>query len=59
MIENMRTIDVIDIAIIVIYFGVLLYIGKRAGATSVTQDDFFTGGRSLTWFPIGISIIAT
>ncbi len=59
MIENMRTIDVIDIAIILIYFGVLLYIGKRAGAKSITQDDFFTGGRSLTWFPIGISIIAT
>ena len=59
MIENMRNIAAIDIAIIVIYFGVLLYIGKRAAAQSVTQDDFFTGGRSLTWFPIGISIIAT
>ncbi len=59
MIENMRTISAIDIAIILIYFGVLVYIGKRAGASSVTQADFFTGGRSLTWFPIGISIIAT
>ena len=55
----MRTIDAIDIAIILIYFGVLVYIGKRASATSTTQDDFFTGGRSLSWFPIGISIIAT
>ncbi len=55
----MRIISTLDIAIILIYFGVLVYIGKRAGAASVTQADFFTGGRSLTWFPIGISIIAT
>ncbi len=55
----MRSISAIDVAIILVYFGVLVYIGKRAGASSVTQDDFFTGGRSLTWFPIGISIIAT
>ncbi len=52
-------IGAIDIAIILIYFGVLVYIGKRASAKSITQDDYFTGGRSLTWFPIGVSIIAT
>ena len=52
-------IGAIDIAIILIYFGVIVYIGKRAGAKSITQDDYFTGGRSLTWFPIGVSIIAT
>ena len=51
--------NTIDIAIVVIYFGVLVYIGKRASAQSDTQDDYFTAGRSLTWFPIGISIIAT
>ncbi len=49
----------LDIIIILIYFGVLVYIGHRAGAGSETQDDYFTGGRSLSWFPIGISIIAT
>ena len=59
MLENMRTIGTIDIAIILIYFGVLVYIGKRASAKSDTQEDYFTGGRSLTWFPIGVSIIAT
>ena len=59
MTESMRTIDIIDVAIIVVYFCVLVYIGKRAGGKSTTQDDYFTGGRSLTWFPIGISIIAT
>ncbi len=59
MVDTMRSISAIDVAIILIYFGVLVYIGKRASAASVTQDDFFTGGRSLTWFPIGISIIAT
>ncbi len=59
MLESMRTISAIDIAIILVYFGVLVYIGRRAGKSSVTQDDFFTGGRSLKWFPIGISIIAT
>lgn len=49
----------LDIIIILIYFCVLVYIGHRAGAGSKTQDDYFTGGRSLSWFPIGISIIAT
>jgi len=55
----MQIISNLDIAIILIYFGVLIFIGKRASEKSVTQDDYFTGGRSLTWFPIGISIIAT
>ncbi len=41
--ETMRAISAIDIAIILIYFGVLVYIGRRAGKASVTQDDFFTG----------------
>ena len=40
----MEVISTLDIAIIVIYFGVLVFIGKRASATSVTQDDYFTGG---------------
>ena len=32
----------IDIAIIAMYFVVLIYIGKRASAKSDTQDDYFT-----------------
>jgi SSS family solute:Na+ symporter len=49
----------LDIAIIVAAFGGFIYIGKRAGSASTTQDEFFTAGRTLTWFPIGLSIIAT
>ena len=57
--EEMRNIDAIDVAIIAVYFCALVYIGKRAGEKSTTQDDYFTAGRSLTWLPIGVSIIAT
>lgn len=51
--------SLIDILIIAAAFGGFIYIGKRAGSASTTQDEFFTAGRSMTWFPIGLSIIAT
>lgn len=57
--ENAKIFHAIDIAIIVAYFGGLIYVGNRAGASSKTQEDYFTAGRSLQWFPIGLSIIAT
>jgi SSS family solute:Na+ symporter len=54
-----RVPSLLDVAIVVAFFCSFVYIGKRASASSDTQEEFFTAGRSFTWFPIGISTIAT
>ena len=57
--ELVTIIHTIDIIIIAVYFCILVYIGKRASASNDTQEEYFTAGRSFTWLPIGVSIIAT
>ena len=51
--------SIIDLGIIVIYLGGLLYMGVRLGRGNETQEDYFVAGRSMGWMPVALSIAAT
>lgn len=50
----------IDLAVLVAYFGMTLFIGlwvsRRAGSSS---SEFFLSGRSMPWWLLGMSMVAT
>lgn len=49
----------LDIIIIIAYLLGLLIMGYYLGKSNKTQKDYFLANRSMSWFPIGISIVAT
>jgi len=49
---------VIDIAIVVVYLAALAGIGVVFSRRQATLEDFFFAGRSMTWLPIGLSLMA-
>jgi SSS family transporter len=48
----------IDLAIILIYFAVIIYIGLSMGRRENTLHDFALGGRRVPWWAVMASIIA-
>jgi SSS family transporter len=48
----------IDAAIILLYFGLIVGIGLRAGRGNTTLREFALGGRSIPWWAVLASIIA-
>ena len=52
-------IDLIDGAIIFIYFLLVLGIGLIMKHRDKNVQDYFLSGRKLGWFAIGISLFAT
>ncbi len=53
------TISTIDLAIIGVYFAIVLAIGILVGMKTKTGEDLFLGGRTLTWGVIGASLFAS
>lgn len=49
----------IDITIIIIYMFLMTLLGYLLGKTNKNQEDYFLVGRSMSWFPVGLSIAAT
>ncbi len=49
----------IDLAVIVVYFVVVLAIGIYVSRKTETGDDLFLAGRTLTWGVIGFSLFAS
>lgn len=49
----------IDYAVLVFYFLGMLVIGAYFSKEQHTSKDFFLAGRSMGWFPVGLSIMAT
>ncbi len=49
----------IDIAIIIIYFVIVLGIGLVIAMRTRTSDELFLGGRTFTWGLIGVSLFAS
>ncbi len=49
----------IDIIIIVAYMVLMLLMGYFIGKDNENQEDYFLAGRSMSWFPVGLSIAAT
>jgi len=52
-------ISSIDIAIIIIYFIIVLGIGIVIAMRTKTSEDLFLGGRTFTWGLIGVSLFAS
>ena len=52
----MSSVDWLVIAVyITAMIGLSMHIGRRQG----DQDDYFVGGRNLSWWSVGISAMAT
>lgn len=49
----------IDIALIVIYFAVVMFIGIKVGSGHSDAQDYFLAGRSMIWPFVGISLFAS
>ena len=49
----------IDLAVVIVYAGLITFVGIRFSQRVKTAMDFFLAGRSLAWWVIGLSIIGT
>ena len=49
----------IDTLIILGYMSLMLVMGYFLGKDNKDQEDYFLAGRSMSWFPVGLSIAAT
>ncbi len=48
-----------DWFVLFLYFAYVLWEGFRHGRKNVTLDDYFRGKRSLRWWAVGLSVMAT
>ncbi len=49
----------LDFFIVIFYMIGMIFIGYKLGKKNETQEDYFLAGRSMPWFPVGLSIAAT
>ena len=49
----------LDWLVIAVYFGLVVYIGYRTGRGNKGIEDFFLAKRSMPWYAIGLSVMAT
>ena len=49
----------IDLAVVILYVGLITFVGIRFSQRVKTAEDFFLASRSLAWWVIGLSIIGT
>lgn len=52
-------IQLLDWIVIIVYIGLLLFLGIYLGSKQNSTEEYFVGSRSLTWPIIGISAMAT
>ena len=48
----------LDYTLVVLYFGTMIWLGMRF-KKNAAATDYFLGGRSFGWFPLGMSTMAT
>lgn len=48
-----------DVIVLTIYMMLMMGIGLLFNRQQKSSKDFFLAGRSMTWFPIGVSVMAT
>ena len=59
MADTSAEISAIDVAVLVVYFALVAYLGYRASRAIKTSDDLFLAGRALGWGAIGLSLFAS
>jgi solute:Na+ symporter, SSS family len=57
--QAQATFGMIDWLVVLLYFIVITGVGVMAGKAQKSKRDFFLGGRDLSWWAVGLSIIAT
>ena len=55
----LATLTVIDYGLLVLYLAVMVAIGVYFSGQQHSSKDFFLAGRSMSWFPLGMSLMAT
>ncbi|MCC5914964.1 MAG: sodium:solute symporter [Balneolaceae bacterium] len=53
------SLHIIDVIVIVVYIVVILWIGFWVSRNTEDTEDYFLAGRSLTWYLIGFSLLAS
>jgi len=51
--------EILDCCVLIVYILFILYLGSRFSKKQKNIKDYFLGGRSIPWFIIAISIVAT
>ena len=55
----LASLSIIDYGVIVLYMGAMLALGFYFSGRQTDTSEFFLGSRSFSWFPLGISLMAT
>ncbi|PJZ65044.1 sodium:solute symporter [Leptospira wolffii] len=48
-----------DALVVFFYFAIVLYSGYKSGAKNSGTEEFYLAGRTLSWIPLSLSIVAT
>ncbi|MCX6625374.1 MAG: sodium/solute symporter [Acidobacteria bacterium] len=54
----MKGLSTLDLVVLLVYLAAIAGIGSSFYRRKSTARDYFLGGRSMSWIPVGISIIA-
>ncbi len=52
---ELSTVNAIDYAMILLYFGIIIFVGVYAARKNKGTDDFFKAGGQVPWFMAGVS----
>src|SRR5687768_5122556 len=55
----LATLSLVDYGVIAIYMTAMLGLGFYFSGTQTSTSEFFLGSRSFSWFPLGMSLMAT
>src|SRR6202142_910024 len=56
--KQLAHLNAVDIAVIAIYFGIVIYIGFYLKGSSNTSEEFFMAGREMTAWIAGLSFVS-
>ena len=59
VLDRFQSLHAVDYAAIAAYFAVVIGVGFYYGRRQKSTEDYFLAGRSLSWFSVGVSIVAT
>jgi len=57
--NSLQLFGIADWLVVLLYLAAMIFIGWWTGRGQKTKRDYFLGGRSLPWWAVGFSIIAT
>jgi Na+/proline symporter len=55
----LAALSIVDYGVIVLYLGAMLAMGIYFSGRQTDTNEFFLGSRSFSWFPLGMSLMAT